>query len=247
VKKYLRNLRRQAAAAYWDSIHQLADPIPEGRLLDCGCGDGSDTINFAQVVQAAQVEAIELDPDNIVAAKALGIHIHASDLNKPFPVDSNYFDGIVANQVIEHLHNTDRFMTELFRVLKPGGWAIICTENLASWHNIGALMLGYTPFSMTNMSGHTASVGNPLAFHHGGEQCLSTQHPAYQHIRVFTLIGLSHLATIIGFEVNRAVGVGYYPLPVGLWPLFTRLDARHSAFMTLKLVKPQETSAEDAG
>jgi SAM-dependent methyltransferase len=195
-------------------------------------------MSLARTLQAEQVEAIELDPDNIRSAESSGIRVHASDLNSPFPMHADTFDGILANQVIEHLHNTDGFMAELMRVLKPGGWVIICTENLASWHNIGALLLGFTPFSMTNMSRYTASIGNPLAFHHGQDDWLSTQHPAYQHIRVFTFVGLKHLAEVAGFDVQAAVGVGYYPFPGWTWPVLNKLDGRHSAFMTLKLVKP---------
>jgi 2-polyprenyl-3-methyl-5-hydroxy-6-metoxy-1,4-benzoquinol methylase len=48
--------------------------------------------------------------------------------------------------MIEHLRDTDGFMIELQRVLKPGGIAVISTNNLASWHNIVALMLGAQPF-----------------------------------------------------------------------------------------------------
>jgi len=37
----------------------------------------------------------------------------------------NYFDVILCNHVLEHVIDDKRAMNELFRVLKPGGWAII--------------------------------------------------------------------------------------------------------------------------
>ncbi|OKH40204.1 SAM-dependent methyltransferase [[Phormidium ambiguum] IAM M-71] len=37
----------------------------------------------------------------------------------------NYFDVILCNHVLEHIPNDDRAMKELYRVLKPGGWAIL--------------------------------------------------------------------------------------------------------------------------
>ncbi len=36
-----------------------------------------------------------------------------------------WFDVIFANQVLEHVHNDALAMSELYRVLKPGGWAIL--------------------------------------------------------------------------------------------------------------------------
>ena len=52
------------------------------------------------------------------------------------------FDVVHANQVIEHVFDLDRFVSEIKRVLAPGGRAIICTENIASWHSVAALFLG---------------------------------------------------------------------------------------------------------
>jgi len=76
------------------------------------------------------------------------------------------FDVVHANPVIEHVFDLDRFVSEIKRVLAPGGRAIICTENLASWHNVAALFLGFQPFSTTNIS-ETRPIGNPFALHVG--------------------------------------------------------------------------------
>jgi len=35
------------------------------------------------------------------------------------------FDGIICNHVLEHIQNDRKAMQELYRVLKPGGWAIL--------------------------------------------------------------------------------------------------------------------------
>lgn len=46
------------------------------------------------------------------------------DLTK-IQYDDNYFDVIICNHVLEHIPNDRQAMKELFRVLKPGGWAIL--------------------------------------------------------------------------------------------------------------------------
>jgi predicted SAM-dependent methyltransferase len=41
------------------------------------------------------------------------------------PVHSNTFDAIICIHVLEHVQEDRKAIRELFRVLKPGGWAII--------------------------------------------------------------------------------------------------------------------------
>jgi len=41
------------------------------------------------------------------------------------PFKENQFDVILCNHVLEHIPNDKKAMQELFRVLKPGGWAIL--------------------------------------------------------------------------------------------------------------------------
>ena len=41
------------------------------------------------------------------------------------PFSDDYFDAIICNHVLEHVVDDSKAMTELFRVLKPGGWAIL--------------------------------------------------------------------------------------------------------------------------
>jgi len=41
------------------------------------------------------------------------------------PFDANTFDVVFCNHVMEHVKDDIKAMTEIYRVLKPGGWAII--------------------------------------------------------------------------------------------------------------------------
>jgi len=103
--------------------------------------------------------------DRLAAARKRGIKTKQFDIEKKWPLSSNSFDVVVSNQVIEHLVGTDHFITEIKRVLKPGGYTVISTENLSSWHNIFALVLGYQDFSHHLIK--KAHVGNPLSPHFG--------------------------------------------------------------------------------
>lgn len=45
------------------------------------------------------------------------------DLHK-IPLDDNTYDVIFCNHVLEHVDDDHQCMTELFRIMKPGGWGI---------------------------------------------------------------------------------------------------------------------------
>jgi SAM-dependent methyltransferase len=58
-----------------------------------------------------------------------------ADLNSPLadvkmdihkmPFEDNRFDVVLCNHVLEHVDDSHKSMTEIYRVLKPGGWAVM--------------------------------------------------------------------------------------------------------------------------
>lgn len=52
-----------------------------------------------------------------------GVTIHMDIMDIPFK--NNYFDVILCNHVLEHVPDDRKAMSELYRVLKPNGWAIL--------------------------------------------------------------------------------------------------------------------------
>ena len=59
------------------------------------------------------------------------IKVIKHDLNEfPYPFDDNTFDVVISNQVIEHLIYPVRFLKEVYRMPKPGGYTVISTKNL---------------------------------------------------------------------------------------------------------------------
>jgi SAM-dependent methyltransferase len=212
-----------------DNIVALArsSPPPES-MLDLGCDAGGRTIWIAERVGARNVYGVEIEADRAEIAASRGIRVELGDLREPFPYDDASFDLIVSNQVIEHIDDTDNFVREAYRVLKPHGRAVISTENLASWHNIASLVLGWQPFSVTNISESAQAVGNPFGIHRGerGEQ--------RGHLRVLAYRGFRELFALHGFVVEAIVGAGYYPLPGKV----ARIDPRHAAFITIAARRP---------
>jgi SAM-dependent methyltransferase len=155
-------------------------------------------------------------------------------------------DVIIASDVLEHLANPYVFVGEMYRVLRPGGYVVLDTPNLASWHNIFALLVGVQPFSGPNITTmDDADVELVRQMHHSTvyvseeQQPEDSRHELARHIVVVAYLSLLKLCERWGFQIEQALGFGYYPLPVPLARIFQRLDPRHTHHVLIKARKPQ--------
>ena len=109
---------------------------PGSRVLDLGCGQGRHA--FEALRRGATVTAADIDTDalEVVAALAAAMGeageapagasletIEANALDTGFKAAT--FDVVIASEILEHIPEDRRAMTEIARVLKPGGAAAI--------------------------------------------------------------------------------------------------------------------------
>lgn len=196
-----------------------------GAVLDVGTYDGDFTVRIAERLQADAVSGIELMPEHAQRARIRGIDVVEANVEDGLPFPDGSFDVVTANQVIEHVRTTDRFLSEVRRVLRPDGVACISTNNLASWHNVWSLMMGFQP-PPQHVSDEVI-VGNPLS----PGQSMPHEDHGQAHLRLFTGRALTELAAYHGLERVRSRGAGYYPLPPPLARIAAAVDGRHAAFL----------------
>jgi SAM-dependent methyltransferase len=196
-----------------------------GALLDIGTHEGQFTGRVAAHVGASSVTGVELLEHHAEVARARGFEMIVADVDEGLPMDDGQFQVVHANQIIEHVRRTDIFLGEIHRVLAPGGIACISTNNLASWHNVLSLILGYQP-PPAHVSDQVI-VGNPLNPEDGWEH----EDIGRTHLRLFTARALGELCEHHGLQVLSLDTNGYYPLPPRLARLATRVDQRHGAFL----------------
>ncbi len=126
-------LRRAYAYGMAKRTRYVTQAVPQGgRLLDLGCATGT----FLAAVRAHggwQVEGVELIDEVAQAARARhNLKIFSGTLeDAAFPDDT--FDAITLWDVLEHVHDPVATLTELHRILRPGGAVIIRVPNLGSW------------------------------------------------------------------------------------------------------------------
>jgi SAM-dependent methyltransferase len=106
---------------------RLAENVPAGRALDLGAGQGA--LSGALRRRGFEVIAADINTDQFRAA---GVACAKLDLNGPLPFPDAGFDLVLAIEVLEHLESPRAFLREIFRVLRPGGLAVISTPNIAS-------------------------------------------------------------------------------------------------------------------
>lgn len=100
---------------------------PGATLLDVGCGPGTITVDLAAAVAPGHTTAVDASPEAIAKARTLTVErglstvdfavadVHALD----FADDT--FDVVHAHQVLQHVGDPVRALSEMRRVCRPGG------------------------------------------------------------------------------------------------------------------------------
>jgi ubiquinone/menaquinone biosynthesis C-methylase UbiE len=241
----------------FESLYNNSDEIRREKIIgqfeedntsvyfDIGVGDGQFAKRCIERIKPGKAFGVDYR-DNLKAGLDLSaggktkFELLIADIGDGLPLPDASVDIVTCSQVVEHLPNTDAFLIELYRILKPGGYAIISTENLSSWDDIFAILLGYRPFSVHYS--YLRMVGNPFSPHNNEDISSSYDSSSgrfYGHNKIFTLKAFRALATLYNFEVVSIYGAGYYPVPSkALMKFFSRVDKLHSKFMVVRLRKP---------
>ncbi len=222
-------LARLFAATEEQNRRTILSLLPAGRggeLLDVGSSDGAFTVRVAERLDASRATGVELIEGHAAAARARGVDAVVASVDDGLPFEPGRFATVHANQVIEHLRHTDRFLSEVRRVLAPGGLACISTNNLSSWHNVVSLALGWQP--MPSHASDELIAGNPLNPESGRPHADAGR----VHLRLFTRRALAEVCAHHGLRPLALRGAGYYPLPPALAAPAARLDPVHAAYVT---------------
>jgi SAM-dependent methyltransferase len=119
---------------------ELMRLAPGRRVLDLGCGPGTDTLDLAALV-APDGEVCGLDHDaqmialadeRAAAAGLSGRVVHRQGDAAALPWADARFDAVKSERVFQHLLEPDRAFAEVLRVTRPGGWIVIMDGDWAA-------------------------------------------------------------------------------------------------------------------
>jgi methionine biosynthesis protein MetW len=121
------------------------------RVLDIGCGNGTVLYNLRD--RFDELHGIELVPNQAEwARKTLNgcdklVNIKVENIEAGCTYPDNHFDYVVMTDVIEHIFNVKKVISELVRVTAPGGMLCICTPNIAYIKRRLKLLFGRFPMT----------------------------------------------------------------------------------------------------
>jgi SAM-dependent methyltransferase len=129
---YAEHAADSAYNAHYDrpAVLALVGDVAGKRVLDAGCGPGL----YAQELLARGADLVGVDASAAMvdlARTRLGdrARVLQADLGEPLPFPDASFDLVVCALVIHHLDDRGACLGEFFRVLAPGGRAVVSTQH----------------------------------------------------------------------------------------------------------------------
>jgi 2-polyprenyl-3-methyl-5-hydroxy-6-metoxy-1,4-benzoquinol methylase len=107
----------------------IARDYVRGDVLEVGCGEGRGiSILLESAESFTAVDKLE-DVMHGLRTKYPAGKFLSMNIPPLRELEDNAYDSVVSFQVIEHIQNDKLFLKEIYRVLKPGGIALITTPN----------------------------------------------------------------------------------------------------------------------
>ena len=145
---------------------------PIGRALDLGCGDGRLTAELdAEQLTAADVSQVALERAQARLPQARLVRLEP---DRGLPFEDSEFDFILCAETLEHVRDLQLLLSELRRVLRPGGELALTTPAHGRATGLAVLLLGF-------------------------ERSFDPRSP---HLRFFSARSLRRLLEELGFDVR---------------------------------------------
>ena len=121
----------------WELVPAEPGPLPDplarfvaglgevGRALDLGCGDGRlGALLDARELTLADVSRVALERASARLPRARAVELEP---DAPLPLADSSFDLVLCAETIEHVRDVQLLLSELRRVLRPGGTLALTT------------------------------------------------------------------------------------------------------------------------
>jgi SAM-dependent methyltransferase len=173
---------------------RFGDPSGK-RVVDLGSSRGLFLARFPQ----SERLGIEIDPEERRRGAEHGVEavehfINAFDGNRltaRLPFEDGSADVVLAGEIIEHIVDTESFLREIRRVLRPGGATVLSTPNILWWKHRLALLAGRYPEALDYRTRYGDDFG---------------------HVRIFTPRLMRELLEETGFVDVEVIGKRLGPI-----------------------------------
>lgn len=128
----------QAAYCGVGNPFSLGGIAPGMAVIDIGCGAGIDTLAAAMMVgPAGKAVGVDITPEMVARAQANLGQLKLANVSfrrasaEQLDLDPESFDAAISNGVLNLVVDKEKALAEIFRVLKPGGRAMLADQVLA--------------------------------------------------------------------------------------------------------------------
>ncbi len=118
----------------------------KGKVLDLGCGDHAELAEYRSREREVWGTDFQCHPR---LEYPQWFRLLGPDGAIPFATQS--FDLVAASWVLEHVEEPAHFLSEVSRVLRPGGWFVALTVNGEHYVSLLARLLGWLPLEWTQL------------------------------------------------------------------------------------------------
>ncbi|MBI5806622.1 methyltransferase domain-containing protein [candidate division TA06 bacterium] len=134
----------------------LGAKLDPGKVLEIGCADGHVTESLKNALtgnRASGYFGLDISYISLQRAKAKGFGNVVKSEAEDLPFAKNSFDLVIASQVLEHVPNMERAVSQAYSVLRPGGCFIV-TVPLADWFKLYKGLVRRTPVKFLDQETH---------------------------------------------------------------------------------------------
>lgn len=118
----------------------LAEMAPGTRVLDLGCGEGFFAAELTRVGAEVLAADVAEEPLRRARERNPGLRTQLIEGEGVWAIADASFDVVWAGEVIEHVADTSRWLSELRRVLRSGGRLLLTTPALGSSQLLAAAL-----------------------------------------------------------------------------------------------------------
>jgi 2-polyprenyl-3-methyl-5-hydroxy-6-metoxy-1,4-benzoquinol methylase len=120
---------RLLAPTYQDRYTRIMGLVNRsGKILDLGCADGFYSRAIAG--RGNQVIGIEANPEYVCDSSPDANPCFLQARGEKLPFEDGYFDSVLCIDVIEHVEDDAVVLSEISRVLRPGGQLVLSVPNV---------------------------------------------------------------------------------------------------------------------
>jgi len=119
-------------------VRRFVPPLPRGRLLDVGCGNGVWIASLRDSLPNGEVSGVETNPYAVqVAREQLYLNVYEGPLES-LALTSGHYDMITLWHSLEHMSSPAQVLQECHRLLRQGGWLALEVPDISSREAIWA-------------------------------------------------------------------------------------------------------------